>query len=86
VARAQQPAMPVVGYLSRGSQDTLQTPLAAFHRGLADSGYVAGQSVAIEYRWSHEQNDQLPILAVELIRRPVAVLIAASGSPSALAA
>ena len=65
-ARAQKPAMPVVGYLGFGSPKGFATRLAAFRQGLQETGYREGQSVAIEYRWAEEQNDRLPELAIEL--------------------
>jgi putative tryptophan/tyrosine transport system substrate-binding protein len=83
-ARAQQPAMPVVGYLSgREANDKLK---AAFHWGLKEAGFVEGQNVRIEYRWAHGQYDRLPALVAELLRRPVNVLITTGGTLSALAA
>jgi putative ABC transport system substrate-binding protein len=87
VARAQQPAIPMVGYISPGSP-TLQnqTRIAAFVRGLADTGYVEGRNVTMAYRWADGRNDRLPALAADLVRRKVAVLVAAGGTPSALAA
>ena len=85
-ARAQQPAMPVVGFLSSRSPDDTANLVAAFRRGLADSGYIEGQTVTIEYKWALGQYDQLPGMATELVRRPVAVLVATGGEPAALAA
>jgi len=71
IARAQRAAMPVIGYLStRSSEDTTHL-VAAFRSGLAQSGYVEGQSVGIEYRWALGQYNRLPDLAAELVRRPV---------------
>ena len=85
-ARAQQRAMPVIGYLStRSSEDTTHL-VAAFRSGLAQSGYVEGQSASIEYRWALGQYNRLPDLAAELVRRPVTVLVATGGEPAAFAA
>ena len=85
LARAQQPAMPVVGYLSGYTPDAGETRLAAFRRGLQEAGYVEGQNVAIEYRWAGDQNDRLPAMAADLVQRRVNV-IAATTTPGALAA
>jgi len=84
-ARAQQPAVPVVGYLNSRSRDTDTPFLAAFHRGLNETGYVEGQNVAIECRWADGQYDRLPVLATDLVRRRVTVM-AATSTPAALAA
>jgi putative tryptophan/tyrosine transport system substrate-binding protein len=84
--RAQQPAMPVLGYLSSRSLEDTQQLLSAFRNGLAQSGYVEGQNVSIEYRWALGQYDRLPALAAELVRRPVSVLATTGGELSALAA
>jgi len=65
VARAQQPAVPAIGFLSTGSAASFASPLAAFHRGLNDNGYVDGQNVKIEYRWVEGRYDQLPALAAD---------------------
>jgi putative tryptophan/tyrosine transport system substrate-binding protein len=85
-ARAQQQAMPVIGYLSSRSPDDTRHLLAAFLRGLNEVGYVEGQNVSIEYRWGFGQYDRLPGMAADLVRRSVAVLTTTGGEPSALAA
>jgi putative tryptophan/tyrosine transport system substrate-binding protein len=85
-ASAQQPAMPVIGFLSTRSPEDIPHLLAAFRRGLAENGYVEGQNVTIEYRWALGQYDRLPAMAAELVRRPVTVLASAGGEPAALAA
>jgi putative tryptophan/tyrosine transport system substrate-binding protein len=83
-ARAQQPAMPVIGLLSSISADA--HPLAAFHLGLAEQGYVENHNVAIEYRFAEGRYDRLPALASELVSRPVDIIAAVGSSPAALAA
>lgn len=84
-ARGQQSAMPVVGFLHSGSSGSAANVLKAFHEGLAESGYVEGRNVKIEYRWSEDQNHRFPALVTELIQRRVNV-IAVVGSPGVLAA
>ena len=83
---AQQPAMPVVGFLNPASPDMFADRLRAFRQGLKDTGYVEGENVAIEYRWAENQLDRLPALAAELVRRPVAVVVASGGPAVAFAA
>jgi putative ABC transport system substrate-binding protein len=85
-AWAQQPAMPVVGLLDPRSPDALADRLRGFRQGLKDTGYIEGENVAIEYRWAENQNERLPELAAELVRRRVAVIITPGGTASALAA
>jgi putative tryptophan/tyrosine transport system substrate-binding protein len=85
-ARAEQPAMRVVGYLSSRSPDESAPHAAAFRRGLAETGAVEGKNISIEYRWAEGEYDRLPALATELVQRKVAVLATVGGEPSALAA
>jgi putative tryptophan/tyrosine transport system substrate-binding protein len=85
-ARAQAPAMPVLGFLGTGSPEVYATRLRVFHEGLKEAGYVEGENVAIEYRWANGQNDLLPKLAAELVQLRVAVIVAASGTLGAMAA
>ena len=84
-ARAQQSATPVIGYVNSRSRETDTPFLAAFHRGLNETGYVEGQNVAIEYRWAEGQYDRLQVLATDLVDRRVTVM-AATSTPAALAA
>jgi ABC-type uncharacterized transport system substrate-binding protein len=85
-AHAQQPATPVIGFMSTRSPEESEYQLEAFRRGLKDGGYVEGQNVAIEFRWARGQYDRLPEMAAELVSRRVSVLTAVGGDPSPLAA
>jgi ABC-type uncharacterized transport system substrate-binding protein len=79
-ARAQQAAKPVIGFLRNTSADTSANLVVAFRRGLSEVGYVEGQNLAIEYRWSEGRDESLPTLAAELVRHPVAVFVAANNT------
>src|SRR6266852_5500476 len=83
-ARAQQPRMTVIGYLGVSSPDLSPRQLAAFHQGLREVGFIEGQNIAVEYRWAEGQYERLPMLADDLARRQVAVIIAPGCTPAAL--
>jgi putative ABC transport system substrate-binding protein len=85
-ARAQRPAIPVIGFLSSASPQHYVDRVRAFHRGLKEAGYVEGQNVGIDYRWAEDDNNRLPALAAQLVQRQVTVIVAAGATPSALAA
>src|SRR5262245_1883859 len=86
-ALAQQPTMPVIGFLHPASPETNVDRLRAFRQGLKDMGFVEGDNVAIEYRWAENQNDRLPAFAADLVRRKVAVIATfANGAMAARAA
>ena len=85
-ARAQQSALPVIGYLGTEAPERWGSRLQAFRQGLGETGYVEGRNVVIEYRWAESRNDRLPALATELVARKVNVIVAPSGTPAARAA
>ncbi len=85
-ARAQHPAMPVIGYLHSASAAAFASLMPAFHRGLSEAGFVEGQNVAIEYRWAEGNNDVLPAMAAELVRRQVVIIVSPVSTAAALAA
>ena len=78
--------MPVIGFFHLTSLELTRELLAAFHRGLGDTGYIEGRNVAIEYRWAQGQNDRLPTLVAELVRRRVSVIVVLESTQGALAA
>jgi putative ABC transport system substrate-binding protein len=80
VARGQQAALPVIGYLSPTSFAMLSERLRGLHQGLKEVGYIVGENVAIEYRWSEGQYDQLPAMAAELVRKQVSVIVAGANA------
>jgi putative ABC transport system substrate-binding protein len=86
VARAQQPAMPVVGFLHPGTPEATAYVVTPFRQGLSETGYVEDRNVKIEYRWAHDDNDRLPELAADLVRRGVAVIATPNSTPATLAA
>jgi ABC-type uncharacterized transport system substrate-binding protein len=83
---AQQSALPVIGFLHAGSPQPLAAFVAAFRKGLSDTGLVEGQNVRIEYRWAEDQNDRLPEMAADLVRRHVAVIATPLSTQATLAA
>jgi putative tryptophan/tyrosine transport system substrate-binding protein len=85
-ARAQQPALPVIGFLSSASPEPFAHLTAAFRQGLSEVGYVEGRNVAIEYRWAEGQYNRLPVFAADLVRQQVAVIVSLGGSVAAVAA
>jgi ABC-type uncharacterized transport system substrate-binding protein len=85
-ARAQQPKIPVIGFLSSGSQKSDVWRLVEFRRGLSETGFVEGRNVMSQFRWADEQYDRLPALAAELLRSQPAVVVAVGGPAAALAA
>src|SRR3982074_899275 len=85
-ARAQQIAMPVVGYLSQGAPEASAYLLSGFRKGLSEGGYAEGKNVSIEYRWAHNNHVRLPELAAELVSRRVAVIATVGGTQATLAA
>jgi ABC-type uncharacterized transport system substrate-binding protein len=86
VARGQQPGMPVVGFLNGASPGAWKPYVDAFRQGLNEAGYIEGRTVAIEYRWAEGQYERLPLLAADLVRRKVALIVATGGIAPALAA
>jgi putative ABC transport system substrate-binding protein len=85
-ARAQQPALPVIGFLWSGSSERTEALIAAFHKGLSETGYVEGRNVAVEYRFAGNEYGRLPEMAADLVRRRVAVLVAPGDTRAAFAA
>jgi putative tryptophan/tyrosine transport system substrate-binding protein len=85
-AHAQQPAMPVIGFLDSRSPDGLTDRVRRFRQGLNEVGFVEGENVAIEYRWAEGRFDRLPVLAAEMVRRKVAVMVASGGPAVTIAA
>jgi putative ABC transport system substrate-binding protein len=82
-ARAQRPALPVIGFLGSETPELWARRLPAFHQGLGETGYVEDRNVTIEYRWAEGHNDRLPALAADLVRRQVTVIAAPNSTPAA---
>jgi len=80
-ARAQQPAMPVVGFISGRSPSDSEALATAFRRGLTETGFIEGRNVAIEYRWAEYHNERLPAMVADLVRLKVAVIASIGGTP-----
>src|SRR5580658_10348769 len=85
VARAQQQAVPVIGILSGETLEPIRENVAGFFEGLAEAGYIENRNVAVEYRWAQGDNDRLPGLVADLVRRQVAAIVVLSSTPAALA-
>src|SRR5215471_16201192 len=86
VARAQQPAMPVVGFINAGTADASTRRIAAFHKGLSEAGYAEGQNVIVEYHWLEGHYDRLPAVMTDLVQRRVAVIATPGSTEAALVA
>src|SRR5262245_35461189 len=84
--RAQQPSMPVIGFLYPGPPESIAKFVTGFRKGLGELGYVEGRNVAIEYRWGYDQSGRLPELAADLVSRPVTVIVTPGSAAAALAA
>lgn len=85
-ANAQQSATPVIGFLSGATFETMREYVVAFHGGLANTGFAEGRNLTVEYRWAEGYNDRLPALAIDLVRRGVAIIVVGASTPGALAA